>query len=447
MQVPRIATYKILSQIGAGGMGEVFLAHDEALGRRVALKVIARDEFDQSIRDSAVERFLNEGRALAKLHHPNVVTVYALGEDQGRLYLAMEHVEGFSFEYWIQERRLSIEDIMRVTIEVLKGLGYSHRQGLLHRDLKPANVIIDREGRARLIDFGIAKPTLPAIASDNYLELTPAGVVMGTLNYLAPETLKGGSFSIRSDLYTVGLMLYQAVTGQVPFDGKDQRETLALIRAGRLWFPDNLYRILPHGFPNLVRELTHPDPAKRPASVEEVFKKIAHWGLGPNQLKSFYRGSFIDPFSINDRAVLDELHKTRIDPSLFPFIMHLSRRMRGPVDAKIEKCEEVLKEIILKRSEPEGEWLGPLLGIISAMACVGVVGYFGLRTGENGERSAPRISSQIFQGPQKSAAGHDRGPAGVENAGNAKVVNQKRTTPDSTPTKPTSPSRAGSSDH
>jgi len=198
--------YRLVRRIGAGGMADVWCADDEMLNRRVALKfLLERYASDEQF----VERFRREAAAAAGLQHPNVVSVFDRGEYEGRPFIAMEYVEGASLKDLI-DRGLSVGEGVEITRQVLSGARFAHARGIIHRDLKPQNVLVDREGRARVADFGIARAGVS--------EITQTGSVLGTAQYLSPEQAQGLDVTAASDLYSVGAMLYEALTGQVPFD-------------------------------------------------------------------------------------------------------------------------------------------------------------------------------------------------------------------------------------
>src|SRR5215211_863531 len=198
--------YALVSRLGSGGMADVWLADDEMLGRRVALKFL-HERFAQDAQ--FVERFRREARSAAGLQHPNVVGVYDRGETEGRHWIAMEYVEGASLKDLIT-RGLTVGEAVEIVRQVLAGAQFAHDRGIIHRDLKPQNVLVDREGRARVVDFGIAR----AGAS----EITQTGSVLGTAQYLSPEQAQGLETGGTSDLYSIGVLLYECLTGRVPFE-------------------------------------------------------------------------------------------------------------------------------------------------------------------------------------------------------------------------------------
>ena len=201
--------YRIVRKLGSGGMADVYLAEDEELGRRVAIKILndrhANDE-------SFVERFRREAKNAAGLSHPNIVSIYDRGEAEGTYYIAMEYLDGRSLKELVVARGpLPIGDAIEFTRQVLGALRFAHRKGVVHRDIKPHNVMADADGRLKVTDFGIARAGVS--------QMTEAGSIIGTAQYLSPEQARGAAVDQRSDLYSVGIVLYEMLTGTVPFTG------------------------------------------------------------------------------------------------------------------------------------------------------------------------------------------------------------------------------------
>jgi eukaryotic-like serine/threonine-protein kinase len=261
--------YRLLYRLGAGGMADVWAAEDGMLGRRVALKFLlpryAQDE-------QFVERFRREAAAAAGLQHPNVVSVYDRGEHEGVPFIAMEYVEGASLKDLI-ERGLSVGEAVEITRQVLAGARFAHSKGIIHRDLKPQNVLVDAEGRARVADFGIAR----AGAS----EITQTGSVLGTAQYLSPEQAQGLPVTAASDLYSIGAMLYEALTGQVPFDA-DSPVAVALKQVSEQPRPPSqLNPQVPRALDAVVLRALAKDPANRFASADEFLGALDHAEADP----------------------------------------------------------------------------------------------------------------------------------------------------------------------
>src|SRR5580692_3674801 len=209
--------YRVVRRLGTGGMADVFLADDQQLGRKVALKLLHRRFAEDP---GFVERFRREAQAAAGLQHPNVVGVYDRGAYDGTYYIAMEYLPGRTLKQLIREDApLDPVRAIDLTIQILKAARFAHKRGVIHRDLKPHNVIVDETDHAKVTDFGIAR----AGASD----MTETGSIMGTAQYLSPEQAQGHAVSASSDLYSIAVVLYEMLTGRVPFDA-DAAVTIAL---------------------------------------------------------------------------------------------------------------------------------------------------------------------------------------------------------------------------
>jgi beta-lactam-binding protein with PASTA domain/predicted Ser/Thr protein kinase len=248
--------YRVLKRIGSGGMADVWLADDAHLQRRVALKVL-HSRFSQD--REFVERFRREAEAAAGLQHPNIVAVFDRGEFEGSYYIAMQYVEGRTLKQLI-DAGLSPEQAVRLIRQVLEAARFAHRHGIVHRDLKPQNVIVDAEGKAVVTDFGIARAGVS--------EITQAGSVMGTPHYLSPEQAQGMDVTAVSDLYSIGVMLYEALTGRVPFEG-ESAVTVAMKQVSQM--PQRPSSINPRISPSLdavVMRALEKDPGQRFQSAD-----------------------------------------------------------------------------------------------------------------------------------------------------------------------------------
>ena len=256
--------YRILERIGSGGMADVYCAEDQQLGRRVALKLLHR-RFSED--QEFVERFRREASAAAGLQHPNVVQVFDRGAWDGTYYLAMELLEGRSLKQLIRdEAPLEAGLAVDIAIQVLKAARFAHKRGVIHRDIKPHNVIVDPEGRVKVTDFGIAR----AGASD----MTETGAIMGTAQYLSPEQAQGHAVSAPADLYSVGIVLYEMLTGRLPFEA-DSAVTIALKQVNEDPLP--LRAVNPGVSPELedvVLRALRKDPRQRYADADEFMAAL-----------------------------------------------------------------------------------------------------------------------------------------------------------------------------
>jgi beta-lactam-binding protein with PASTA domain/predicted Ser/Thr protein kinase len=250
--------YKVLAKLGAGGMADVYCAEDQQLGRKVALKLLHRRFAEDA---EFVERFRREASAAARLQHPNVVGVYDRGEWDGTSYIAMEYLPGRSLKDAIrQEAPLDPVRSIDITAQILKAARFAHRHGLVHRDLKPHNVMLDDEDRVKVTDFGIAR----AGASD----MTETGSIMGTAQYLSPEQAQGHAVSQSSDLYAVGVILFELLTGHVPFDA-ESAVTIALKHVSEAPPAPSVFDpSVPPALEAIVLWALEKDPARRPRDAD-----------------------------------------------------------------------------------------------------------------------------------------------------------------------------------
>ncbi|MGP0074040.1 MAG: protein kinase domain-containing protein [Bryobacteraceae bacterium] len=224
-----IAHYRIASRIGAGGMGEVYRATDSKLGRDVALKILPAEMARDAER---LARFRREARAVATLNHPHIVTIFSVEEADGIHFLTMELVEGQSLERVIGESGLPVARIVEIAIALADALAAAHEKGIIHRDLKPANVMLTGEGRVKVLDFGLAKDMRPSDPSDATLTSagrTAVGVVMGTPAYMSPEQIAGRAVDYRTDIFSLGIILYEMASGRRPFEGASSAELASAI--------------------------------------------------------------------------------------------------------------------------------------------------------------------------------------------------------------------------
>src|SRR4051812_19087416 len=262
--------YKIIRKLGAGGMADVYLAEDQELGRRGAIKILNdRHAAD----DQFVERFRREAKNAAGLSHPNIVSIYDRGDSEGTYYIAMEYLEGRSLKELIVSRGSApVRTAIEYARQTLAALAAAHRQGIVHRDIKPHNVLVGPEGRLKVTDFGIAR--------SGASQMTEVGSIIGTAQYLSPEQARGAPVDQTSDLYSVGVVLYELLTGQVPFTGDTPLEIAMKHLSEVPKPPSELRPEVPHDLDSVVLRALAKDPSERYQSAEEMDADLARMAEG-----------------------------------------------------------------------------------------------------------------------------------------------------------------------
>lgn len=266
-ELGRLGPYRILKVLGVGGMGVVFQAQDTTLERIVALKAMLPAV---AARAANRQRFVREARATAAIRHEHIVTVFNVGEDRGYPYLVMEFLEGQTLEErLVREKTLSIDEVLRIGVQIARGLAAAHARGLVHRDIKPANVWLERDsGRVKILDFGLARAT----ADPGHLTLS--GIILGTPAYMAPEQARGEDVDARADLYSLGALLYRLCAGRLPFRGKD---TLAILTALAIESPPPIHHArsdVPAALEHLILRLLSKTREDRPANAPAVCEAL-----------------------------------------------------------------------------------------------------------------------------------------------------------------------------
>ncbi len=255
--------YEIISRVGSGGMADVYKAEDHKLNRLIAIKVL-KPEFREDT--GFIAKFRKEAQAAAKLTHPNIVNVYDVGEDRGLYYIVMELVEGITLRNYIMKKgKLSVKEATSIAIQVSLGLEAAHNQGIVHRDVKPQNIIISTDGKVKLSDFGIAKASNSNTITAN---------VMGSVHFSSPEQVRGGFSDYKSDIYSLGITMYEMFTGRVPFDG-DTTVSIAIKHLQEEIVPPSRYTPnLPYSIEQIILKCTQKDPDRRYGSMGELIEDL-----------------------------------------------------------------------------------------------------------------------------------------------------------------------------
>jgi len=257
--------YEILGKLGEGAMGVVYRARDTAIGRVVALKMLSAE---LGAEDELHARFRREAEAIGRLSHPNIVTVYDLGESEGQLYMAMELLEGDDLRALIERRvDIPLADRVRILVQICEAIAYAHSRGVVHRDIKPANIVVTSAARVKILDFGLARVATRAT-------ITRKGMILGTPDYMAPEQAMGKAVDRRSDVFSSGSVFYEFLTGEKPFKGKTLHAVLFQIIQEE---PDPVLTLnpeLPTRLAALVHRMLVKDPEKRYQSMDEVGRDL-----------------------------------------------------------------------------------------------------------------------------------------------------------------------------
>ena len=276
--------YEILEKIGTGGMAEVFKGKDHKLNRYVAVKVLKEEVRDN---DGFVKKFKEEAQAAAGLAHPNIVNVYDVGDENGIYYIVMELVEGITLKNYIERKgRLTIKEATSIAIQVSAGLEVAHNNHIVHRDIKPQNIIISREGKVKVTDFGIAKATTSQ---------TTTSSAMGSVHYASPEQARGGYVDHRSDSYSLGIVMYEMVTGRVPFDG-ETAVTVAVKHLQEQMVPSSKYcPEIPYSLEQIIKKCTEKSPDRRYQDIGDLMADLKQSLVDPD-------GDFVQMVDLDEQA-------------------------------------------------------------------------------------------------------------------------------------------------
>lgn len=264
--------YEVISKIGAGGMSDVYKAKDHVLGRFVAIKVL-KPEFSEDV--GFVSKFHTEAQSAAGLEHPNIVNIYDVGSEDGLHYIVMEYIEGITLKTYIEKKgRLTFKEAVSIAIQVGRGIEAAHNKNIVHRDIKPQNIMISTEGKVKVMDFGIARAaTSNTIHSD----------VMGSVHYSSPEQARNGFIDGKSDIYSLGIVMYEMVTGRVPFDG-DTTVSIAIQHLQEEMVPPSAYAPdLPISLEKIILKCTQKSPSRRYQNIGDLIQDLKKALVHPNE--------------------------------------------------------------------------------------------------------------------------------------------------------------------
>lgn len=372
--------YEILEKIGMGGMAEVFKGKDHKLNRFVAIKVL-KDEFRES--QSFVKKFKEEAQAAAGLAHPNIVNVYDVGDELGIYYIVMEFVDGITLKTYIEKKgRLTVKEATSIAIQVSAGLEVAHNNHTVHRDIKPQNIMISREGKVKVTDFGIAKATTTE---------TTTSSVMGSVHYASPEQARGGYVDHRSDIYSLGIVLYEMVTGRVPFDA-DTAVSVAVKHLQENMVPPSTYcKDLSYSLEQIIKKCTEKSPDRRYQDISLLLADLKQSLTEPN-------GDFVKIVDLDQQAktvVMEKKPPTTVKPKP-PAPVKKEPELEFIEDDDEEKDEEDEEdeEII----SPVIEKIMTVLGVVLAFIIVVVIFLLGSKVlGLRGKENVTEPSQKVEQ--------------------------------------------------
>ena len=281
MSIMNYGRYRVLKELGKGAMGIVYKAFDPQIDREVALKILRKDRLTD---DEFAQRFFKEAKAIGRLSHPNIVTVYDVGQDHGTIYIAMEFLEGRPLDEAIKEDKLKITDIGSIGAQIAEALNYAHQKGVIHRDIKPANIILNSDGRIKITDFGIAQ-----IEDLLTIHQTQAGAILGTPVYMSPEQVNAQPVNGRSDLYALGVILYELLTGSKPFTGKNFTAIFAAIINSRPAVPVEIVSGISKAQSELIMKSINKEPDRRFQTGREMAEALKSTFTDSQSDKSFFK--------------------------------------------------------------------------------------------------------------------------------------------------------------
>lgn len=325
-----VGPYRIVKKAGSGGMGEVYEAWDDNLKRPVAIKILS--SIHQKNKE-VHERFLAEGRSLARVRHPNVVSLYLVGEHEGSPFMAMEFIDGMSLDEYMSVKPCGLKEILEIFQQILEGLSAAHAEAIIHRDIKPANIMVDKAGVAHLVDFGIAKSH-----TDAQRPKTDQGIVLGTKSFLAPELLAGKASGPQSDIYSLGLVLHFMITAELPRTEPGQQQK-------------RVYELLPPGLKDLLAGMTQKSPELRYKTTREVLKDLNQVNLDDLHSDLIVENAK-DLKIVNLEQVYAHCKKHGLDIAEARLVANLATRMDHKVNSHMNQPKEInsnAKSHLMKR--------------------------------------------------------------------------------------------------
>src|SRR5437660_7033396 len=271
----QLSHYRIIEKLGAGGMGDVFLAQDLTLDRRVAIKILPAKSIENA---QAKRRLFREAKAAATLDHPNICTIHEVNEEADSPFIVMQYIDGMTLWTKVTNNPLAPSEVVNIGIQAAEALAEAHSRGVIHRDIKPQNVIITPRGQVKILDFGLARVTPTEQTTDpegkTVTQLTDEGYIVGTVDYMSPEQLKGQPVDARSDLFSLGVMLYECAAGRPPFTGNSKIEISSNVLQSEPRKPSELNPGIPQGLERIILKAMAKEAGDRYQTADEVLHDL-----------------------------------------------------------------------------------------------------------------------------------------------------------------------------
>ena len=343
----QLGPYQIETKLAEGGMGEVYRAFDTRLRRPVAIKILLAGGHG----DGQTGRFLHEARAASALNHPNIVTVYDIAREDDVDYMVMEYVSGRTLTQWIPTGGMTLEDLCEYGAQIASALAAAHAAGIVHRDVKPANIMITPERQVKMLDFGIAKWSMWRGQGDETpvtRHATGAGMIVGTLPYMSPEQTRGGHVDARSDIFSLGSVLYQAATGRLPFPGDDEPAVMHAIATATPAPPSLVNTALPAALDRLIAQCIEKSPDRRPADAAEIARALKRLLPSPqpaDRVETARTSVAVIPFRVRTGSEDDQYLSVALADAMMNRILSTGKLLVRPMAA------------VLRYKEREPEWM------------------------------------------------------------------------------------------
>jgi eukaryotic-like serine/threonine-protein kinase len=357
-----ISHFRITERLGEGGMGVVYKAVDTRLNRPVALKFLPEKMAQDSL---ALERFRREARAASALNHPGICTIYEIGEQDGRAFIAMEFIDGQTLRSHIHEKPLPVEETLKFGIQIAEALDVAHAEGIIHRDIKPANIFVTKRGQAKVLDFGLAKLIAKGIGGEETESTSVVGIISGTPSYMSPEQVRGDNLDPRTDIFSLGLLLYEMATGRQAFGGSTGGTIIEAVLTKSPVPVRTINPDVPERLEEIINKALQKDRNRRQQSAAEVCRDLQQLERGTDSGWRAARGQ-TEPAL---RPATSDLHRTGEHTA-----QNATGQMRGPRTERVSKIIDSLAVLPFENAsrDPENEYLsdgiaGSLINILATV--------------------------------------------------------------------------------